>query len=158
MYKSSIAAVIFAFASFAVRAQETDTSASSGADFYLSAGLSISNSYNNTFAYSSYPSIEAGFMKNNFSLGLVAGRSSLSDFRNDDVSNYWYELKAAIYFPIGKFSGYGLAGIGNYISTERIFIEYGAGFSYGFGSFGTFVQASNWDGVWYVTPGVSYTF
>lgn len=127
-------------------------------DVYVSAGWSISNTFDTTLAYSSYPSIEAGLMKNNFSLGLVFGRANLSGFNHDNSSNYWYELKAGLYFPVGKFNGYALLGLGNYISSERFFVEYGAGASYSFNKFGVFAQASNWDGTWYVTPGVSYTF
>lgn len=44
------------------------------------------------------------------------------------------------------------------MSTERIFIEYGIGFSHSFGKIGYFSQVSNWDGVFYITPGLSYTF
>lgn len=149
----SFALIVLCIAGTAT-AQET----SSKPDFYISAGLSISNTHDTTFSYSSYPSIEFGLMKNNFSLGLVAGRSNLSGFRSDVTSNYWYELKSAVYFPIGKFSGYGLLGLGNYLSTSQFFIEYGAGFSYSFNKVGIFAQASNWDGTWYVTPGIGYTF
>lgn len=125
---------------------------------YVSGGLSVSNTRDTTFAYSSYPSIEFGFVKNNFSFGLAGGRGSLSGFDSDDVSNYWYEFKTALSLNLGNFSGYGLIGIGNYISTSRLFIEYGVGFSRSFNKFGVFTQASNWDGTWYVTPGISYTF
>jgi hypothetical protein len=127
-------------------------------NFYISAGLSISNSHDTTFSYSSYPALEFGFMRENFSLGLVAGRSNLSGFRQDEISNYWYELKAAVYVPIGKFDGYALLGIGNYIATKQVFIEYGLGVAYAWDHWGVFAQASNWDGTWYATPGVSYTF
>jgi hypothetical protein len=153
--KLLLTAILSVFTASLLHAQETERAKP---DLYVSAGLSISNSYDTTFSYSSYPSLEVGLMKNNFSMGLVLGRSNLSGFRNDDISNYWYELKAALAFPVGKFNGYGLLGVGNYISTERIFVEYGAGFSYSFKQWGVFSQVSNWDGVWYVTPGVSYTF
>lgn len=127
-------------------------------DFYMAAGLSVSNTGDNTFAYSSYPAIEIGITQENFSLGLVAGRSNLIGFDTDEINNYWYELKTALSFPAGKFCGYGLLGIGNYMSTERIFIEYGVGLSRTYNKVGMFTQASNWDGYWYVTPGISYTF
>ena len=129
-----------------------------GVDAYVSAGLSISNTYDTTFAFSSYPSVEVGFMKNNWSMGLVLGRGNNVFRTKDDISNYWWEVKTALSFPMGKFSGYGIIGIGNYITTSRIFVEYGAGFSYCWNKFGVFSQVSNWDGAWYVTPGVSYTF
>jgi hypothetical protein len=152
--KNCLLTLLASFFAFLATAQESPTRP----DVYLSTGLSISNSYDATFAYSSYVSLEGGIMKNNFSLGLVAGRSNLSGFGSDDISNYWYEVKTAVSFPLGKFSGYGLLGVGNYISTKRIFVEYGGGFSYMLGRFGIYAQASNWDGTWYVTPGVSYTF
>jgi len=139
---------------FVLSAQEEKTPPS----VYISAGLSISNTRDTTFSYSSYPSLEVGLMKENASLGLVAGRSNLSGFNEDRISNYWYELKGALYLSLGKFNGYALLGIGNYIDTKQFFIEYGIGASYSWDKFGLFAQASNWDGTWYVTPGVSYTF
>jgi hypothetical protein len=155
-----ITLAIFAFVGTSVSQTSccSKDSTENGVDFYVSAGLSISNTFDTTFSYSSYPSVEFGFMKDNFSLGLVAGRGNLSGFNNDDISNYWYEVKTAVSVPVGKFSGYALLGIGNYITTSRVFVEYGAGFSYSFNKFGVFSQFSNWDGTWYVTPGISYTF
>lgn len=140
---------------FNIQAQETTGTKPS---LYVATGLSISNTYDTTFAYSSYPSIEVGLMKNNFSWGLVLGRANLSGFNQDTASNYWYELKSAVSFPMGNLSGYGLLGIGNYMTTKRFFVEYGAGFSYSFNKLGVYAQVSNWDGYWYVTPGLSYSF
>lgn len=131
----------------------------SGVDLYVSAGLSMSNNGDTTFAYTSYPSVEFGFMKNNFSLGLVVGRGNFVRTGGVDYfSNYWTEIKAAVYVPIGNFNAYGLLGVGSYFEDKGIFVEYGAGFAYSFNKLGVFAQASNWDGYWYVTPGISYTF
>jgi len=156
-----IALTMFAFIGTS-NAQDTMDGSSvekSGVDVYVAAGLSMSNTYDTTFAYASYPSIELGIMKNNWSLGLVAGRGNNVYSVKDDISNYWWEVKTALSFPVGKFSGYGLLGIGNYMSTKRMFIEYGAGFSYmPTDHIGIFSQVSNWDGTWYITPGLSYTF
>lgn len=126
--------------------------------YYMSAGLSISNTFDTTFSYSSYPSIEFGGMYENLGVGLVLGRANLSGFNSDRLENYWYEIKTSASKSIGVVSGYALFGVGNYISTKRVFIEYGAGISYVAGSFGVFTQASNWDGYWYVTPGIVYNF
>ncbi len=157
--KKSILIMITMFAFIGMASAQTTTEEKkSEVGFYLSAGLSMSNTYDTTFAFSSYPSIEFGLMKNNWSLGLCGGRGSLSGFDNDDISNYWWEVKTALSFPIGNFSGYGLLGIGNYMSTSRVFVEYGAGFSYSWNKFGVFSQVSNWDNTWYVTPGISYSF
>ena len=126
--------------------------------YYTSAGLSISNSYDTTFSYSSYPSIEFGGMYENLGVGLVLGRANLSGFNSDRLENYWYEIKASVSKSIGIVGAYALFGVGNYISTKRVFIEYGAGISYVPKKFGGFIQASNWDGYWYVTPGLVYNF
>ncbi len=126
---------------------------------YFSAGVSISNTGSGgTFATTSYPSIEFGLMKNNFAAGLVLGRGSFSDFQVDYLSNYFYEFKSALYFGSGNLQPYGLLGIGGYFDTYRYFIEYGAGMYYSFDKIGIFAQASNWDGIWYVTPGLSFSF
>ena len=141
-------------------AQDTNNT-SSGLDVYVAAGVSIGNSGESTFNQTSYPSAEVGIMKGNFALGLVGGRGSF-DFEGEDVAeNYYLSLKTAVYFPIGnsKIDGYGLLAVGNYLSTNQVFIEYGIGMSRAFDSgFGVFGQASNWDGIWYVTPGLSYCF
>jgi len=153
--------LIAVFATTIVTAQTSCCSndSTSGVDIYVSAGLSISNNGDTTFAYTSYPSVELGFMKNNFSLGLVVGRGNFTGIgKVDYFSNYWTELKAAVYLPIKKFNAYALFGVGSYFEDRGIFIEYGAGFSYSFNKFGIFTQASNWDNYWYVTPGISYTF
>ncbi|MCB9260994.1 MAG: hypothetical protein H6607_01285 [Flavobacteriales bacterium] len=127
--------------------------------WYSSVGLSVGNSAGSTFSRTSYPSIEFGGMKKSTSVGLVLGRSNFADFNKSSASDYWYELKAAISFPIGSASGYALAGIGSYFSTQRAFIEYGLGASYMLNdNWGIFTQASNWDNFWYVTPGLTYNF
>lgn len=147
--------------STACMAQEADTTKSCGLDFYVAAGLSIGNTGAGTFAGTSYPSVEFGFMKGNWALGLVGGRGSNDFSTQDRASNYWWEIKNAVYFPIAKsdMSAYALFAVGNYISTKTVFIEYGAGFSYmPTDHLGLFIQASNWDGLWYVTPGLSYSF
>lgn len=149
-----VSAACFFLAVFTLTAQEEPAKPS----VYISAGLSVSNTRDTTFSYASYPSVEVGIMKKNASLGLVLGRSNLSGFDSDRISNYWYELKGAIYLPLGNYNGYALLGIGNYMNTKQFFIEYGAGCCYSWKHFGIFAQASNWDGTWYATPGVSYTF
>jgi hypothetical protein len=153
MIKIISTALVF-LTTFILCAQENTTKLS----VYISAGLSISNTRGANFSYSSYPSIEAGIMKKNASLGLVLGRNNLDSLDSDRISNYWYEVKGALYLPLGNYNGYALLGIGNYMNTSQFFIEYGLGCSYAWKHFGVFAQASNWDGTWYATPGISYTF
>ena len=133
----------------------------SGVDYYVSAGLSISNFSDSSLSLknATYPSVEFGVMKNNFSLGLVVGRGNFVKTDGlDSPSDYWTEVKAAVYVPVGNFNAYGLIGVGSYFKSNKVFIEYGAGFAYSFNKLGVFAQASNWDGVFYITPGISYTF
>ena len=130
-------------------------------DWYIAGCLSVGNSSGSTFAETSYPSIEVGFMKGRWALGLVLGRGSNDFSSKDHISNYWWSIKNAVYFPIGKsdIDFYALFAIGNYMSTKNLFIEYGGGFSYmPTEHLGLFIQASNWDGYWYITPGISYSF
>jgi len=149
--KKFILMVVVLFATSTIFAQEE-----SGVDFYVAAGLSMTN--NNDFAVSSYPSVEFGLMKDNMSLALVGGRGNLDGLgsSSDHINDYWYELKTAASFPLGSLDGYGLLGIGNYVGTKNMFIEYGVGASYMPNKFGIYAQTSNWDGIWYVTTGVMY--
>ena len=67
-------------------------------------------------------------------------------------------MKGSVSAPLGDFSAYGLVGFGNDLTSNRFLIEYGLGVSYGWDDVSVFAQASNWDGVWYVTPGLMYSF
>jgi hypothetical protein len=139
-----------------------DNSESKGSDstkvcYYLSVGISISNTGSSTFGKTSYPSVEFGGMYDNFGLGLVAGRGNL-DFHGDAIQNYWYEVKTSFNQPIGPVSVYGIFGIGNYISTKQLFIEYGVGMSVSIKQYGIFIQSSNWDGIDYISTGLTYNF
>ncbi len=138
----------------AVDAQEAEDT---GIETYVAAGLSIGNTGDSGFGETSYPSLAFGFSKDFGSLGLVVGRSSNDLSGEEDASNYWWEIKTALAVPVGDFSAYGLIGLGNYLSTSRFFVEYGFGVSHSWGALSLFIQASNWDGAWYVTPGLSYS-
>ena len=158
--KKVILIALIMFASVGITNAQ-DTTSTSGVDFYAATGLSIGNSGSSTFASTSYPSVEFGFMKGNWALGLVAGRGSNDFSTADDISNYWWSIKNAAYFPVGDsdMDAFVLFAVGNYASTKTVFIEYGAGFSYmPTDHLGLFIQASNWDGFWYITPGLSYSF
>lgn len=155
-----ILSLLFLLSSFLMVSQETKKdSLSSKLNPYASIGLSISNT--NDFTLGSYPSLEIGLMGKNISAGLIIGRGSLKGLgeKNDDIANYFSELKTSVSIPISKKVGaYGLLGLGTYGNFKHAFIEYGAGFSYSFNKLSYFVQSSNWDGVWYVTPGITLNF
>lgn len=130
-------------------------------NFYASAGISIghvdqNDESINSFNKASYPSLEIGLTRKNLSLGAVFG------FENVLVSSSsrkFYELKTAISYPVGNYSGYALFGVGSYFENSfSNFIEYGAGFSYAPSKLGYFVQYSNWARANYISVGVSYNF
>jgi hypothetical protein len=124
---------------------------------YIAAGLSMSSG--NDFKATSYPSVEAGIMIENWSLGGVFGRNNLLSPSPEVIENYWWEVKTGLSYSVGIVSIYGVLGIGAYIDRDYgMFVEYGGGISKEFGNFGVFAQATSWDGTWYVTPGISYSF
>ena len=124
---------------------------------YVSWGVSMSN--NSDFNSGSYSSLEFGVLYNDVALALVLGRGNLNGiFKNDDIRNYFYELKVSPSFPIGKVYGNIILGIGSYMNTKHNFIEYGLGVSYTHKKIGYGVSFSNWDGVDYVTPSITYNF
>jgi len=124
---------------------------------YVSWGVSLSN--NSDFNTGSYSSLEFGVVCNDVAFGLALGRGSLDGiFKNDDIRNYFYEVKVAPSFPIGKVYGSVILGVGSYIDTKHNFIEYGLGVSYTHNKIGYGVSYTNWDGVDYITPSISYNF
>ena len=127
-------------------------------DIYVSSGLSVTNTGGLSFEETSYASTELGFSANELSFALVTGRSNNDFAIKETMNNYWWELKTAITFPMKSVDLYGLLGMGNYFSTNRVFIEYGTGFSYSWDQLSCFAQISNWDSVWYITPGFSFVF
>ncbi len=140
---------------------QCDSSKCCDLDFYSSVGISIghvdkSDPGIDNFNKASYPSIEIGFMKNNFALGAVFGCENIFVSSN---SREFYELKTSASHPIGNLSGYALFGVGSYFEKESsIFIEYGAGFSYTPCAVGYFVQYSNWATYNYISTGLTYNF
>lgn len=120
---------------------------------YVSTGLSFTNSDN--FKETTYVSTELGIMVDNVAFGAVIGVNSLTESFNT-IDSYWYEGKVAVYEPIGVVDGYVLLGVGSYVNSGDIFLEYGAGISKEFNNISVFIQVSNWDEVTYITPGVSF--
>lgn len=135
---------------------------------YVSIGLSISsgNTYDTnenkyTFSESSYPSVEFGFTKGNVSAGLAIGRGNLRRFaENDDkLGNYYGEIRVTPSFPLGIIDANVVFGVGSYfVPSKGTFIEYGSGISYTNGNYTYGISYSNWDGVDYITPSLTYSF
>lgn len=113
----------------------------------------------NEFKAASYPSAEIGVMFDNMTVAGVFGRNNLAETKPEHIDNYWCEVKVAYGFPLGWVDGYGVFGVGTYIGANgSLFIEYGGGVMKSFGNVGTFIQVSSWDGITYMTPGLSYSF
>jgi hypothetical protein len=145
-----IALSIFTLSSFA----QTD-STKKKLDCYLAGSLSTSTG--NNFNQNSYAGIELGVCAKNMMFGYATGRGNL-DFTSDMTENYWGEIKAYACHQFGSVKGYVLGGWGQYYKTTHSFIEYGGGASYSVKKFDLSITVSNWDNVWYISPGVCFNF
>jgi hypothetical protein len=127
-------------------------------DAYVSYGLSLTNS--SDFRTSSYTGLETGIMYKNLGAGVIFGRGSLKGLgqKSDNLGQYFYEVKTSASMPLGDLSGSVIFGYGGYFNSSRNFIEYGAGISYKVKHISYGVMVSNWDGVTYVTPNITYNF
>jgi len=131
---------------------------SSKINMYTNIGLSLTNG--DDFKSNSFAAIETGFVKSNISGGLAIGRGSLSGINNtDNIKNYYYEIKTSAYYQIELVSANLIFGLGNFINTKYIFIEYGLGISYTpHKKISYCITYSNWNNVNYITPNISYNF
>jgi hypothetical protein len=131
---------------------------------YVSFGVSMTNTDDADstarFSVRNYMGLEGGVCYGNLGLGLVLGRSFLQGtFASDDhINNYFTEVKSTVTQPIGNVNVTGLFGYGCYLGTKRNFIEYGVGMSYSVNKFAYGMSYSNWDGVNFVTPNITYNF
>ncbi len=124
---------------------------------YIGGGISLSSG--SDFYVNSYASIEFGMNKSNFGMAMVIGRGNLSGINStDNIRNYYYEGKVMGYMPMGKVISSVMFGYGGYFDTPHMFIEYGMGISYTRGKISYGVLYSNWDGIDYITPNISYNF
>lgn len=141
---------------------------------YVAVGLSISNGNDygdnantTTFDEATYPSLEFGFSRENLSLGFVLGRTNLRGIGQssynlgedtDNLAKYYWEVKATPSFSLGIVNASIIFGAGSYFSNEKgnTFIEYGSGISYTVNKFTYGVCYTNWDGIDYITPNISY--
>jgi len=168
--------VLFAFIALTISAQAQTDSTKVKTIKYISVGLSINPTTNDSFEYSSYPSVEVGITRNDVSYGVVFGRGSLKGLgeSQDNFTNYFYEFKMSPSVSLGFVNANLILGVGGYINgggqntgpdvdvedidTNSSFIEYGFGFSKSYGNVSYGLSYSNWDGTNYVTPSVSYAF
>jgi hypothetical protein len=160
--------LLFAFFALTVTAQEQKTECSKTTT-YVAVGLSMA-SFDKTFAENSFPSVEVGFTRNDVSYGVAFGRASLRGLGDseDVLQNYFYELKVVPSVSLGYFNANLILGVGGYVNNGGVnlnegdnssfFIEYGFGLSKTFGNVSYGLSYSNWDGVDYITPSVSYAF
>jgi hypothetical protein len=132
----------------------------------LSVSMSSGNTYDTnenkyTFSESAYPSVEFGVSKGNIMTGLAIGRGNFKGLGSDEdaIGNYYAEIRITPSFPLGIIDANVVFGAGSYlVSTKGTFIEYGSGISYTHGDYTYGIGYSNWDGVDYISPSLSYTF
>jgi|ERR1035437_272104 hypothetical protein len=157
--KKTLFLLLICLVSTSVTAQCDSTKTKEKPSGYLSAGLSTSNG--NNFKAVSYVALEGGVMYKNVTLGAIFGRGNLIGMgRNTDVlGNYYYEFKTSGYLPIyGNLTCDVLFGWGGYFNSTHFLIEYGVGMVYNIGKIGYGVMYSNWDGVNYITPNITFNF
>lgn len=124
----------------AVASTQTDTTTVSKPKYvpYVSVGLSISNgnSYETNegteapFNETAYPSLEFGVTRDNLSVGLAVGRGTLRGLgaSDDNIRNYYGELRVIPSFKLGVVSANLIFGVGTYfddnkgISTTKVFM------------------------------------
>lgn len=131
----------------------------------LSVSMSSGNTYDTnenkyTFSESAYPSVEIGFSKGNIMAGVAIGRGNFQGIaKGDKLGNYYAEVRVTPSFPLGIIDANVVFGAGSYlVSSKGTFIEYGSGISYTKGDYTYGIGYSNWDGVDYISPSISYTF
>ena len=90
--------------------------------------------------------------------GQLSG-TVMSNTADKDFNNYFWELRVQPTFPLGSITGNLIIGAGSYFGTSGAgFVEYGLGASKSYGDLSYGLSYSNWDGINYVTPSVSYSF
>jgi hypothetical protein len=123
---------------------------------YFSLGYSVSNT--NDIETGTYASFEAGMSFTHFSVGAVIGKGDMNLFQKND-NNFFYELKVSPFVPLSpRINLYVPLGVGAYFGTSTMFIEHGAGFSFDTKYITPWVQYSQWDGVNYISVGISKSF
>ena len=125
---------------------------------YISVGISLTNGDN--FLVDAYNSAEFGIVYKNLGVGAVLGRGTLKGLgsKNDSFDKYFYELKVSPSFPIGILSGNLILGYGCYFNITHMFIEYGFGTSITQDKISYGLSYSNWDGVNYISPSITFNF
>jgi hypothetical protein len=125
---------------------------------YISAGISLTNG--NNFLIDAYNSVEFGGVYKNIGIGMVLGRGTLKGMlrTGDSLNKYFYEIKTCPSISISVLSFNMILGYGGYFNTKNNFIEYGFGSSITQGDFSYGVSYSNWDGVNYISPSITFNF
>ena len=137
------------FVAFAASAQCQHDTTKTPITGYLSYGVSITNT--SDFRTTSYTGLEGGICYSNLSLGALGTK-------NDNINQYFYEITASVSKPIGDLSGSLFVGYGGYFNTSHMFIEYGVEMDYVINKFSYGVSCSNWDGITYITPSITFNF
>lgn len=146
------------FVAFAASAQCQHDTTKTPITGYVSYGVSMTNT--SDYRTSSYTGLEGGICYSNLSLGGIFGRGSLRGLGSstDNINQYFYEVKATGSVPVGSLTGSVFMGYGGYFGTSHTFIEYGVGMGYSVNKFTYGLSCSNWDGITYITPNITFNF
>jgi hypothetical protein len=152
------------FGTIAMSAQENQRATPPRTHFVsVSTSIPVSNSAK------AYPSIEFGHTTNDVSYSLVFGRG---DFKNmfssskDQLKDYYVEYKITPSTNIGNLSLGFIVGAGSYLGSstksnslhQPFFGEIGGVVSYKISNCYAGVSFTNWDGVNFISPSLSYYY
>lgn len=149
-----MSAVLFSAMTFAQEAKPTEKTWKP----YVTASYSFTNSVDEMVKETSFFAVEYGMTKENLGLfGSVGRGNTLGTFAKDDqLDNYWVELGASYTQKIGVVDVYGMLGVGSYLKSNGIFVEYGMGMSHAVSDkIALGGKVTNWDGTWFVSPTIT---
>lgn len=130
--------------------------------------ISINTSIPMAHAANPYPSIEFGHVTDDVAYSIVFGRGDFDKmFSNKDmIKHYFLEYKIVPTTSIGKLTLGAVIGAGAYLGgsdksnnkRQPFFGEIGGVATYNVKQFGIGVSFTNWDGVNYLTPSITYNY
>jgi hypothetical protein len=130
--------------------------------------ISINASIPMAHAANPYPSIEFGHVIDDVQYSLVFGRGDFDKIfsHKDMIKDYFVEYKIVPTTSIWKLTFGGIVGAGTYLGhsdksnnkRQPFFGEIGSVVTYNIKPFGVSVSFTNWDGVNYLTPSITYNY
>lgn len=130
--------------------------------------VSVSTSIPTVSNAKAYPSIEFGHTTNDVSYSLVFGRGDFDKMFSggDNIKDYYLEYKIVPSTTIGRMTFGAVIGAGTYLGhsaksnnmRQPFFGEIGGVASYSIKKFSVGVSFTNWDGLNFLTPSITYNY